>query len=59
VDRRCGADPGQLRAQEKNDGRYADHILKLLVEGRFPRFWAPDREQRDLRQLVRIATSWC
>ena len=28
------------------------HILKLLVVGRFPRLWAPDREQRDLRQLV-------
>src|SRR5208337_2159283 len=27
-------------------------ILKLVVEGRFPRLWTPDREQRDLRQLV-------
>ena len=24
----------------------------LLAEGRFPRLWMPDREQRDLRQLV-------
>jgi transposase len=24
----------------------------LVVEGRFPRLWTPDREQRDLRQLV-------
>ncbi len=23
-----------------------------MVEGRFPRLWTPDREQRDLRQLV-------
>ena len=23
-----------------------------MVEGRFPRLWSPDREQRDLRQLV-------
>src|SRR5205807_7686260 len=30
----------------------AAHILKLMVEGRFPRLWTPDREQRDLRQLV-------
>jgi transposase len=26
--------------------------LKLVVESRFPRLWTPDREQRDLRQLV-------
>jgi transposase len=26
--------------------------LKLVVEGRFPRLWSPDREQRDQRQLV-------
>ena len=26
--------------------------LKLLLEGRFPQLWTPDREQRDLRQLV-------
>ena len=25
---------------------------KLVVEGRFPRLWTPDGEQRDLRQLV-------
>src|SRR2546427_13080777 len=46
----------QIRAsyvrQQKTDKRDAVHILKLLVEGRFPRLWAPDREQRDLRQLV-------
>ena len=30
----------------------AAHILKLVVEGRFPKLWTPDREQRDLRQLV-------
>jgi transposase len=23
-----------------------------VVEGRFPRLWTPDREQRDLRQRV-------
>ena len=27
------------------------HILKLGVEGRFPRLWTPDWEQRDVRQL--------
>ena len=28
------------------------HILKLLIEGRFPRLWTPSVEQRDLRQLL-------
>ncbi len=49
-------DAAQIRAsyvrKQKTDRRDAAHILKLLVEGRFPRLWAPDREQRDLRQLV-------
>ena len=38
--------------RQKTDKRDAAHILKLLVEGRFPRLWVPDREQRDLRQLL-------
>ena len=50
-------DAAQIRAsyvrKQKTDKRDAAHILKLLVEGRFPRLWSPDREQRDLRQLVR------
>jgi len=50
------ADAAQIRAsyvrKQKTDKRDAAHILKLLVEGRFPRLWTPDREQRDLRQLV-------
>src|SRR3989440_3678071 len=49
-------DAAQIRAsyvrKQKTDKRDAAHILKLLVEGRFPRLWMPDREQRDLRQLV-------
>ena len=49
-------DAAQIRAsyvrKQKTDKRDASHILKLLVEGRFPRLWTPDREQRDLRQLV-------
>jgi len=28
------------------------HILKLLVEGRFPRIWMPSSQVRDLRQLL-------
>src|ERR1700740_2315967 len=49
-------DAAQIRAsyvrRQKTDKRDAAHILKLLVEGRFPRLWVPDREQRDLRQWL-------
>ena len=49
-------DAAQIRAsyvrKQKTDKRDAAHILKLMVENRFPRLWTPDREQRDLRQLV-------
>jgi len=49
-------DAAQIRAsfvrKQKTDKRDAAHILKLVVEGRFPRLWSPDRDQRDLRQLV-------
>ena len=49
-------DAAQIRAsyvrKQKTDKRDAAHILKLLLESRFPRLWTPDREQRDLRQLV-------
>ncbi len=49
-------DAAQIRAsyvrKQKTDRRDAAHILKLLVEGRFPRLWMPSAEQRDLRQLL-------
>jgi len=49
-------DAAQIRAsyvrKQKTDKRDAAHMLKLLLEGRCPRLWTPDREQRDLRQLV-------
>jgi len=49
-------DAAQIRAsyvrKQKTDKRDAAHILRLVVENRFPRLWTPDREQRDLRQLV-------
>jgi transposase len=49
-------DAAQIRAsyvrKQKTDKRDAAHILKLVVEGRFPKLWSPDRQQRDLRQLV-------
>ena len=49
-------DAAQIRAsyvrKQKTDRRDAGHILKLLMEGRFPRLWTPSAEQRDLRQLL-------
>jgi transposase len=49
-------DAAQIRAsyvrKQKNDKRDAAHILKLLVEDRFPRLWVPSAEQRDVRQLL-------
>jgi transposase len=58
---RCGhqlwiGDAAQIRAcyvrRQKTDRRDAGHILKLLVEDRFPRIWVPGAEQRDQRQLL-------
>ena len=49
-------DAAQIRAsyvrRQKTDRRDAGHILKLLMEDRFPRLWVPSVEQRDLRQLL-------
>lgn len=49
-------DEAQIRAsyvrKQKTDRRDAAHILKLLIEGRFPRRWTPSAEQRNLRQLL-------
>lgn len=49
-------DAARIRAsevrQQKHDRRDAALLLRLLIEGRFPRLWTPSSEQRDLRQLV-------
>ena len=49
-------DAAQIRAsyvrRQKTDRRDAGHILKLLMENRFPRLWVPSSEQRDMRQLL-------
>jgi len=42
---------GEVRAQ-KHDRRDAALILKLLMEGRFPRIWVPSGQEKDLRQLL-------
>jgi transposase len=49
-------DAAKIRASEvrkqKHDRRDAALILKLLLEGRFPRIWTPSGEEKDLRQLL-------
>lgn len=49
-------DPAQIRAKrvrkQRNDRFDAQHILKLMLGGNFPRIWVPTAENRDLRQLV-------
>ena len=49
-------DAAQIRSsyvrKQKTDRRDAGHILKLLVEGRFPRIWTPSTPMRDHRQLL-------
>ncbi|HXP09974.1 MAG TPA: IS110 family transposase [Acidobacteriaceae bacterium] len=49
-------DAAEIRAsyvrKQKTDKRDAGHILKLLMEKRFPKLWVPDQQQRDIRQLL-------
>jgi transposase len=49
-------DAARIRAsevrQQKHDRRDAQLLLRLLVQGRFPRIWTPSVQQRDLRQLL-------
>src|SRR5437667_9480371 len=49
-------DAARIRAsdsrQQKHDRRDAALILKLLLEGRFPRIWTPSGGEKDLRQLL-------
>jgi len=49
-------DAAQIRAsyvrKQKTDKRDARHILKLLLEERFPRLWTPTAEMRNQRQLL-------
>ena len=39
--------------RQKTDRRDAQHILQLLLDGRFPRLWVPSAAMRDVRQLLR------
>lgn len=49
-------DPAKIKAarvrKQKNDRQDAEHILKLMIEDRFPRVWVPGPENRDVRQLL-------
>lgn len=49
-------DAAQIRAsyvrRQKTDRRDAGHIVRLLVEKRFPRIWVPSASERDHRQLL-------
>lgn len=38
--------------KQKTDRRDAGHILRLLMEGRFPALWVPTAAERDARQLI-------
>jgi transposase len=39
--------------KQQTDKRDAQHILKLLLEDRFPAIWVPSMEELDLRQLLK------
>lgn len=49
-------DAAKIRASEprkqKYDARDAQHIMELLAEGKFPRIWLPNAEDRDVRVLL-------
>lgn len=49
-------DATQIRAsnprRQKTDKRDAEHILRLLLEDRFPAIWQPPAENEQLRQLL-------
>ena len=49
-------DAAEIRAKrvrkKKTDREDARHILRLLVEDRFPRIWVPSWENRNMRQLL-------
>ena len=49
-------DAARVRAaavrKQKTDRRDAEHLMRLLIEDRFPRIWVPSLEVRDVRQLL-------
>jgi transposase len=49
-------DPGEIKTRrvrkQKTDRKDAELLLKLMLEGRFPRIWVASAENRDVRQLL-------
>ena len=45
----CASNP----RKQQTDKRDAQHILKLLLEDRFPAIWVPTMDELDLRQLLK------
>lgn len=49
-------DAARVRAsavrRQKTDRRDAEHLMRLLLEDRFPQIWVPSLEARDVRQLL-------
>jgi transposase len=49
-------DAARVRAsvvrKQKTDRRDAEHLMRLLIEDRFPQIWVPSLEVRDVRQLL-------
>ena len=49
-------DAAEIRSRvvrkQKTDRRDAEHLMYLLMEGRFPRIWVASLEERDVRQLL-------
>lgn len=39
--------------RQKNDLLDAEHMLQLLVEGRFPEIWRPSPQNREMRSVIR------
>ncbi len=48
----AGAIHASIQRRQQTDKRDARHILKLLVEDRFPVVWQPPVENEELRQLL-------
>jgi hypothetical protein len=52
MDRGCGGDSTKRVRKQKTDRQDAQLLLRLMMEGRFPRIWVADAENRDLQQLL-------
>jgi transposase len=55
-------DAAEIRAKrvrkQKTDRQDAQHILRLLLEDRFPQIWVPSGENRDRGNFCGSGTAW-